>query len=80
MKARHIRKIRKKLKDKSFLHRQLKKWAQEDDNLNHFYKFECSDFFRGKETAEINRQEYNKRSDICYRKLIQIKRLLQSAN
>jgi len=76
MKARHIKKIRAKLKDENFLMSHLKEWAEEEKILDNFYRFQCSDFFEGKTGAEINRREYYKRMEICRNKLKKFKRLL----
>lgn len=78
MKARHIRKIRLKLKNEKFLTDNLKKWAQEEKALDHFYRFKCSEFFEGKTGAELNKKEYYNRMDICSHKIEQLKRLLNN--
>lgn len=78
MKARHIKRIRAKLKDEKFLMSHLKKWAYEEKILDDFLRFKCSDFFQGRTNAEINGREYDKRMHICRLKLCKFKRLLDN--
>lgn len=80
MKARHIKKIRAKLKDEKFLISKLKEWAEEEKQLHNFYQFKCSEFFEGKTLAEINRREYDKRSKVCSRNLRRFKNLLDKVD
>ena len=78
MKAKHIKKIRAKLKDKNFLNKQLKIWAYEEKLLDNFYTFKCSEIFEGKTGAEINKIEYYRRRSKCNRKLEMLKKLLEN--
>ncbi len=78
MKAKHITKLRAKLKDKNFLMQKLKEWAEEEKLLDNFYRFKCSEFFEGKTGAEINKIEYWKRWHICNSKLSTYKELIKN--
>ena len=57
-KTNKIEVMRKNLKDKKWVERKLDKLADEDEEWNHFYSFECSDFFKGSLKAERNRKKY----------------------
>ena len=78
MKAKYFKKIRLQLKDEKFLLTQLKKWAKLEGELEHFYKFKCSEFFEGKTMAEINLKEYYKKRELYCHKIDKFKRLLEN--
>jgi len=50
------------LKDNDLIS-QLRMLAEASEKLNNFYLFECSDFFKGKDLANLNRKTYEKLSD-----------------
>ena len=70
----------KKLKRKSISWIDAKIWqyANIDRDLEDFWKFECSEFFRGEITAELNREYYYKRKSFVARKVRQLKLLKQN--
>jgi hypothetical protein len=55
-----LNKLRKKLRNKKFVLRLLRRFGEEENRLNHFKKFECDDFFRGYTLATLNRQIYDR--------------------
>ncbi len=78
MKAKHFKKMRLRVTDKDWLLKEYRKYAEVQKELNHFRDFKCSTFFEGETLASLNRIEYRKRSNVNYRKLAQIKRLLEN--
>jgi len=56
-----IKTLRKKLKDKAWVTRELNLKLHHSKELRTFYQFECSSFFRGRTVAERNTIYYYKR-------------------
>ena len=54
-------KLRNKLKNKKYVNKLYKKYCEEYEELETFYTFECSSFFRGYYLAELNREKYYRR-------------------
>lgn len=71
-----IKKIRKKLSNEKWLQSKYKELLNEDRELNHFYQFDCSSFFRGEATAEYNLKLYHKRVKNNNRRLKFVEKLL----
>ena len=53
--------IRRKLKDKNWIKNRINKLLKESHELQTFYTFECSTFFRGDLLASRNLKHYYKR-------------------
>ena len=58
MRARHIRKLRKKILQNDYYNNRLEKYKKELGDLKTFYTFECSEFFRGEKVAKYNTKIY----------------------
>ena len=61
MKAKHFKKMRANLYNLKWLKRKLREIAKEEQENEHFYNFECSEFFRGEKLAELNKEIYYRR-------------------
>ncbi len=72
-----IRKLRIKLNDVCFLNQKYNELTKKAESWNMFLKFECSDFFNGKERAEYNRQIYYKEIEKIRRQINFIKKLIE---
>lgn len=55
-----IKKLRKKIKNKRWVEKQLNRLYNVSESLHNFEIFECSDFFSGKTLAERNRKIYQR--------------------
>ena len=60
MKAKHIRRLRKRIVAPGYYEKRLQYWLKVSSELETFWKFECSDFFRGSTTARHNQRRYNR--------------------
>ena len=66
MKARKIKKIRKKISTPGYWEERWNFWSKKSKELNTFYKFECSTTFSGDERAEYNYYIYKRDRDrVC---------------
>jgi len=63
MKAKYFKRLRKNFKDPKWVAKKYRAELEESRALNSFYKFECSDFFRGYGLAEYNREQYRIRTN-----------------
>jgi hypothetical protein len=59
MKARTIKKLRKKILSKGYYKERAEHFSNELENLNDFYTSKCNSFFVGYERAEYNRRIYD---------------------
>lgn len=66
---RKIKYIRKKLKDRNWIQKRIDLLLYYSKELNSFWKFECSNFFRGYEVASRNRIWASKREKQISRQL-----------
>ena len=60
MKARTIRRLKKRISNRDYCQKRLDYWLWKGKELNTFYKFECSEFFRGATVANCNLRRYNR--------------------
>lgn len=60
MKARHFRRLRKKFQNSDWVAGKYRQQLERSRELNSFEMFECSDFFRGYDLAEYNREIHRK--------------------
>ena len=60
MKARQIRKLRKRISANGYYQERLEYWLRKCQQMDSFYKFECSEFFRGHVVATYNLKIYNR--------------------
>lgn len=58
MKARQFRKLRKKIAKKGYYQKRYEALLKRIKRWEDFYKFECSDFFRGSDLADYNNDIY----------------------
>lgn len=60
MKARQIRKLRRRISSKGYYQERLDYWLNKCSQMHTFYKFECNEFFRGHKVASHNIGVYNR--------------------
>ena len=60
MKARTIQRLRKQIAASDYYEKRLQYWMKVSSALERFYKFECSNFFRGEAVAAVNIRRYNR--------------------
>jgi hypothetical protein len=60
MKARHIKKLRKKISKSGYHQKRLELFKEKLKEWRHFQQFECVEFFRGEELANHNQSIYDK--------------------
>jgi formylmethanofuran dehydrogenase subunit E len=69
-------KLLKKRKNIRWLKSQLKKLMKQEKDWNHFHEFECSPFFVGYRSAEINNKRYDRAMKKIYAKMELYEKLL----
>jgi hypothetical protein len=77
MKAKHFKIMRKRVNDRVWLQKELWKIANVFHDLKNFYRFECSEFFRGGLKAKINLEIHNSNYKKAIRKQHQIEWLMK---
>lgn len=65
-------KAKKRFLNLYWLNRKLRTLAEEWEENEHFYDFECSTFFKGKHLARLNRKIYDKKRVKLDRKIRQV--------
>lgn len=63
MKSRHIKKLRIKIIKKGYYKKRLDELLSKEKDLNHFFHFECNEFFVGYHNCKVNLAKYNKNID-----------------
>lgn len=76
-KSTRIKTTRKNLRNKDWVIEEYKRLLDKSKNIENFERFECSDFFKGKELAEHNRKRLVKKRSKNKRKIRFIKEILK---
>lgn len=71
------RRLKNKLESRDYIKQQLRYWAEKEKSNSTFYSFECSEFFKGKTLAELNKEIYYEKARKIRHKIKQYKELLE---